>query len=441
MIDISYLDYQTDFFFDWPEGIKYKVCAKGRRVGVTRGAAHAFIEWLLEGDAPLLWGETTHGNIERYFERYFAPILRVNKIVHNFDKKIKQLTIGESFCDFRSADTPENWEGFGYKKIFLNEAGIILKDRHLYINSVLPMLLDFPDSKLIAAGVPKGKKLKDGTEHPFYTLAKRALAKNKKYEFTQLTSYDNPMLTPEDIAELEEEIRAFSPDQIRQEIYGEFIESDALNPFAHRYNPDKHESRDVVFIPSKQIVISTDFNINPLAVTFSHIWEDNAGLHDHQFDEMEIKHGSIPELIDRINDKYGRYVHAAKLTGDGMGNRGDISQRDNASIYQQILRGLRMSNSQLWVAGNPTHENSRADANFVLEYYPDFKINPDTCPITCRDLSSVQCDAYGVIIKKNRTDVNQRADFLDAVRYKVHNFHRDFIKRFQSKRKLILPSP
>ena len=55
-------------------------------------------------------------------------------------------------------------------KIFLNEAGIILKNNYLYTNTILPMLMDYPDSQLIAAGVPKGKIKKDGTEHIFYTL-------------------------------------------------------------------------------------------------------------------------------------------------------------------------------------------------------------------------------------------------------------------------------
>jgi len=217
---ISYLDYQQAFFFDWKPGIKYKVCRKGRRAGITKGAANAFIEDLLDKQGPLLWGETTHGNIERYFDRYFLPVLDENKIRHRFDRQAKKLSIGDQYCDFRSEDNPENWEGFGYKKIFLNEAGIILKNRALYINSVLPMLLDFPDSKLIAAGVPKGKLLKDGSEHPFYTLFKRAEDQPEHYESIHLTSYDNPLLSADDIRDLEEEIELFSPEQVRQEIYG-----------------------------------------------------------------------------------------------------------------------------------------------------------------------------------------------------------------------------
>ena len=38
--------------------------------------------------------------------------------------------------DFRSVDRPENIEGFGYDKAFLNEAGIILRDEYLWYNAI-----------------------------------------------------------------------------------------------------------------------------------------------------------------------------------------------------------------------------------------------------------------------------------------------------------------
>lgn len=435
--DISYLDYQIPFFFDWKPGVKYKVCPKGRRAGITRGAAHAVIEWLMgdkkcPGGVPVLWGETTHGNIERYFERYFLPVLEQNKIKHRFDKQSKKLTIKGQFCDFRSEDNPENWEGFGYGIIFLNEAGIILKNRSLYTNSVLPMLLDFGDSKLIAAGVPKGKILKDGTEHPFYTLAKRAEEGNPHYGYLHLTSYDNPLLSEQDIRDLEDEIALFSPEQVRQEIYGEFIETDALNPFFSSYDPARHESKAAIFQPGRQIIIMMDFNRNPFAVTFNHVWQDGKGRHDHQFDEMAIKNGSVPEMIDRVKERYGAWLHSAYLSGDAMGKRGQLSERDYASIYQQLLRGFNMNPRQLRVSGNPTHENSRANCNFVLHHHPDVIINPEACPNTCREMRTLQCDNEGKIMKGNRNDVNQRGDFADNFRYKCENFHKDFIREKQS---------
>jgi hypothetical protein len=76
---------------------------------------------------------------------------------------------------------------------------------------------------------------------------------------------------------------------------------------------------------------------------------------------------------------------------------------------------------------NPTHDNSRADVNYALCHFPDFKINPKTCPNLCRDMRNVQCDAFGEILKKDRKDLNQRADFFDTERYGINTFLRKWI--------------
>lgn len=213
------------------------------------------------------------------------------------------------------------------------------------------------------------------------------------------------------------------------------VERSATNPFAHQFDK-RHISEQAVFNPSRQIVISIDFNLNPFAVTFHHAWQDSSGFHHHQFDEGEIANGSIPAMVDFIKTRKGgeyyRKIHGAILTGDAMGNKRDISQRDNASLYKQLLRGLGMSEAQLKVHNNPTHENSRADCNYFLAYFPDYKIHPANCVNTIRDLRNVQCDAFGQIIKKDRKDINQRADYIDAgLRYTVHNIHKGWIDRHQ----------
>jgi len=222
-IELTYTPAQMDCFFNIPFGTKYQVITKGRRFGATRGAAHAFIEWALEGKH-LLWGDTIHSNIDRYFDRYFLPALKSTNITFNYQRQSKQLIIENGYIDFRSADRPENWEGFGYDVIFLNEAGIILKNKYLYTNAVLPMLMDSAKSLLIAAGVPKGKWDKNNDEHPFYSIFKSAKNKVPGYNLQEYSSYDNPLLPPEEIKELEAEIGRMSPGMVEQEIYGHFVD-------------------------------------------------------------------------------------------------------------------------------------------------------------------------------------------------------------------------
>ena len=211
---------------------------------------------------------------------------------------------------------------------------------------------------------------------------------------------------------------------------GQWGEKKAQNPFFSAYDKNKHTSDEPKYDYRKPLYISIDFNLNPFSVSFYHLWRDGYGEHLHCFDEMEIYGGSIPELADRINQKYGRSLPMCKITGDAMGNRGDISQRDNASLYLQLVRllkGVRVT--QLYTPANPTHENSRADCNYFLYHFDDFKVSTVSCKGMIRDLANMQVDSFNSIIKKNRKDVNQRADFGDNFRYMVNTFMFDWIKR------------
>lgn len=224
-LDLEYTQPQLDFLFTHKPGAKFIIVPAGRRFGKTKGAANACIEWILEGKK-ILWGDTISGNIDRYVDRYFKPEMTV-PFTYSSLKKVLSVELSGGYIDFRSADRPENWEGFGYDYIILNEAGIILKNDYLFTNAVLPMLMDSPNSKLIAIGTPKGKQLKTGKEHRYYSLYRRAISGDPLYQLFQYSSYDNPFLGQDDIKELENEIRLMNPQMVQQEIYAEFVDGAA----------------------------------------------------------------------------------------------------------------------------------------------------------------------------------------------------------------------
>lgn len=418
-ITLEYSVKQEQIFHNWKEGVKYKIIPKGRRSGFTKGAANAVIDWMLQKETQILWGDTISGNVQRYFERYFEPELKRNGITYHWDKVYHQLKIGKSFCDFRSADRPENWEGFGYKYILLNEAGIILKNRDLYVKTVLPMLIDFPDSKLIAGGVPKGKKTKTGDDHMFYELSQRT---GKEYEHIRITAYDNPWLTPSDIAQLEKEMMIIGGQSMAdQEVYGLFIDKISDNPFFTPFDRAKHV-KPCKLDKSKGLYISLDFNLNPFAMTAGHVWRDSLGHHVRLCETTAIKNGSIPELIRVINEKYSHWLPGLKITGDYSGHKREQALADNASHYMQIQRGLRLRDSQIITPVNPSHKNSRADCNYTLYYHPDIQIDP-SCEELIFDMENVEYDSVKEqIIKAQRNDAAQKADFCDNFRYFEHAF-------------------
>jgi hypothetical protein len=217
--------------------------------------------------------------------------------------------------------------------------------------------------------------------------------------------------------------------------YAKFVEGDwdivekPENPFFYAYESDKHTSTDAVFNPEKNFIIAFDFNREPLAVTFQHVWRDQKGEHFHVFDELSVSNASIGKACDHIKAKYGDYLFNCEITGDSMGNRGDLGSREYASFYQQIREELRLRSNQFKVPGNPTHANSRVQCNKLLHGHPDLKINPKSCPNLTLDMAQLQCDATGQIIKSNRKVITERADHADCFRAVVNTYFHNWKKR------------
>mgnify|MGYP000380307693 CR=1 FL=1 len=251
---INYHTAQREIFF--AEKVRFKVISKGRRFGLTKGMMNYVIDRALNNKGEkILWIDTTYANIQRYIQRYGMPLLKTlpsdmwswNRTNNEINILSKQLAV----IDFRSADRPENIEGFGYNLVIINEAGIVLKNENLWLESIRPMMLDYKADAIIG-GTPKGKKVK-GKEHLFYKLAKKcepplnlplgkgetfanmellrnaeqselfpeATEINTNWKYYNYSSYDNTMLEK---AEVDEYVSEVSPALRDQEIYGLFVD-------------------------------------------------------------------------------------------------------------------------------------------------------------------------------------------------------------------------
>lgn len=423
-VRLSYTPPQLEIFFP-KSPKKFTAVPKGRRFGGTRGGAHACIEWAMEGDA-ILWGDTIYSNIARYIDRYFKPALNSggdDPVEWSWKQQEQVLRIGDrgGYIDFRSADNPENWEGFGYKRIFLNEAGIILKNKDLYVKTVLPMLMDTPGSELYAIGTPKGKRLRDGTDHPFYTLSQKGLNGHENHRTLVFSSYDNPKLTEQDVKELEDEIRNMEPGLDRQEIWGEFIDKVSGNLFSFAFERSRHTGK-AQRRPNDYHYFSVDFNVEPFAAIASHIWQDTQGHHYHTFAESRIPIASI-DAMARWMLEVCPQRHLIRITGDKGGMSRSIGQQGPTRLFHQLVKTLRISEAQLKVPANPTHLISREDTNYVFSNHPD-RIIDTTCTNLIADHETVEVDAEGKILKSDRSKKEQRADYIDVDRYTVNTYLR-----------------
>lgn len=422
-IDLRYSSTQSEMFF--PESFfpKYTIAPKGRRGGLTHGAANAFIEyglsedfWFLpKGMVYILWGDTVSGNVDRYFDRYFQPTLRkIDPSQWKWRTQERTLRIGRAVIDFRSADRPENWEGFGYHIIFLNEAGIILQDKYLFDNTVMPMLMDFPDSKLIAAGTPKGKRHK-GETHKFFDLYQRAQHDPENYRVIRFTGRNNPFI---DRKELENIAAALDESTRRQEIEGEFCDV-SERKFLYAFTEDEHVIEVYEPNPHLPLLVSFDFNKDPMtAIVGQRVDQLNCTV----FDEIEMQSGSTPEVCDKIREKYGNWMWNMDVTGDATGRNRSALVRGNLNHYRIIKEALELKDRNLLMPNqNPALRDSRILCNSVLQN-ANVRVTKN-CTGLVNDLLSASVDADGELVKNAAYGLH----LFDGFRYFIHALFPDFL--------------
>jgi len=223
-----------------------------------------------------------------------------------------------------------------------------------------------------------------------------------------------------------EDAGAIDPYYYSVYVLGEWGQRKIENPFMSMYDPAKHEGK-VRYRPLERLIMIVDFNVNPFCANFAHVFYDKDGEHCHIFEEISIPNGSITKMADEVKARYGEVLHMLEITGDMNGGARTLS-KDNLSYFQQLRAELGLSSRQIKLKANPSHKYSRAHCNYVLRRHPDFKINPDTCPNTVRDMKIVEIDDRGSIKKQNRAIAGQQADHLDNVRYLINTYLPQYAK-------------
>jgi len=229
-LNLYYTPGQNDIFNKTEE--QFVCVPKGRRFGITQGAAIFCCKNLIKQNS-ILWVDTIQGNLQIYIDLYFMPILnKINRKFWQYKGHMHDLRFLKDHLYMRSAEKPQNIEGLGagIKIIIINEAGIVLKGpkgRSLWYNTIFPMVLD-NNARVFFLGTPKGKKSKKGEDSEFCLYYELALKgglngspKEEKWKTLTYSSYDNPLIPPENIKQLESDVPAVVR---RQEIGGEFID-------------------------------------------------------------------------------------------------------------------------------------------------------------------------------------------------------------------------
>lgn len=422
-LELQYSESQVDLFFPEESFPKYTISPKGRRGGLTKGAANAFIEyglaedfWFLpKGEIFALWGDTISANIDKYYERYFYPELKkLDQSLWKWKTQDRVLKIGRLTIDFRSADRPENWEGFGYHVIFLNEAGIILEDDYLFDNAVLPMLVDYPNAKLIAAGVPKGKRTKNGM-HKFYKLYLEALQDKQNYRILKFTGRNNPFISQE---ELELIASMMDTETKKQEIDGEFVDI-TEKKFLYAFDEKKHVVSSYQVNPHLPILVVFDFNKDPMSALIAQQVDIKTA---YAFDEIDMPSGSTPEVCEVVKAKYPQFQGKIRVSGDATGRNRTAMVRGNLNHYIIIKQEFNLRDNEILVPKeNLAHKDSRILCNSVLQN-ANIYISKN-CEKTINDIHAGNVDETGQLIKSQQIGLHH----FDTFRYLIHTFFADFI--------------
>lgn len=281
-----------------------RIVRKGRRAGFTHGAAiYMTLMALTGGYKRMLWGDTIYGNIKRYIQLFFVEHLKhYPKRVWHWDKSANTLRIENTIIDFRSADNPYNWEGFSYDFVYINEAGIVLRDDYIWQNAVLPMLLDH-DGTAVVAGTPKGKNF-------FYELYKKAIDPlNERYVGYVATAYDNPLIKKKNIDDLAADL----PEMIRaQEIFGEFVDNSGtvFTNVSNRVGayPAEPEPYGMYYI-GVDVAQKDDFTVIKV------IDANGTEVYSERFNKLPYPEQT--RRIKRIADKYNNAFVTIDVTGVG----------------------------------------------------------------------------------------------------------------------------
>lgn len=399
---------QDEIFYD---PAKFKIVPKGRRYGLTRGAANFLILSGLQGRFQyVLWGDTILRNIEIYVDTYFLPHLK--KLPANYwswNKMAKKMIIGKMTIHFRSADNTENWEGYRYDFVFLNEAGIILKNAFLWNRAVQPMMLDNPNSSAVIGGVPRGRNL-------FYELYEKSINPDyPNYKCFRRTTFDNPFLKEADIQEL---MADYSPQMIRQEIYGEFVDF-AAQSFLYSFERQKHLKK-VVYERSEPVYLALDFNVNPLTCIAVQFIKGEIRI----IREYHLANSNIYELCRRLKADYPPAW--CFITGDASGSARSALTQGDLNYYRIIVQEFGVAPERIRVPkANPSHANSGVLCNAIFRAENKIFIDP-SCKFLLEDIVFVETNPQGTIIKDK--DLS-RGHLLDCLRYYLNTFHHDFLQK------------
>lgn len=324
----------------------------------------------------------------------------VQPIIKRKDEQLKQIhLITGGSIDFWSMEDANSGRGFAYKRAIMDECEKARNFEASWKQAIRPTLTDYQGDAWFLSTPKFGRTY----FKELYNLKDKDGFNN--WQSWTKTSYDNPFLSKEEIdeARLQYDELTFNCEYLAQDV-------DLVGkPFAYSFNATKHIGI-AQYNPSKELLISFDFNCDPIVAVAAQLYEDRLEF----VKDFTLPNSDIYELCDRIMAYFPNALFL--ITGDATGHNRSALAKGNINYYTVIQQKLQVNDGQMMQPNiNPAVSDRRVLMNSLLQ---NFKVifDEENCPDLIKDMKYVEVDDNGDI-KKDRSNDTRKADHMDAAGY------------------------
>lgn len=325
---------------------------------------------------------------------------------------------GENYADDKDLN---RWRGLECNGFLLEELNELqYKSFNKAIERAGSNVIDpKPKPLIIATCNPANNWVKDEiyTKHLKGTLP-------EKWLYISSRIFDNPYVASD--LDYMEALKTMPPLEYDLFVNGDWESFAVNNPYAYCFSEAKHVVSGLQYNPELPLLLSFDFNVNPITciVGQHYIFNDPPEL--HVIEEHKLANASSEEICDVIIAKYSHLNPIYIVTGDGTGYNRSAYTGGNINHYIIIKGKLVISSNQIKTPRkNMSPKNLRVLMNSLLQNYI-VKIDVK-CERLIKDLKYVEVDGIGKVIK-DRTDENKKADLLDCFAYLNEMELKGFVK-------------
>lgn len=247
--------------------------------------------------------------------------------------------------------------------------------------------------------------LPDGTTYDFV------------YTSTHTTYKDNEHVKPGRIAFLEQ-LQIIDPYYYTVFTLGRWGNVKIGSPFIYTFAKDKHIVPGLAELPHLPILLSFDFNVNPITCISGQVKDMEEARILEQF---RLLNSDIYELCERIRVMY--YDKPILVTGDASGQNRTAFKRD-LDYYKVIKQELKLGMGQFKLpAANPPIKKTRLLCNSLLSKHPKYVFS-DRVPDLIIDIENTEVNAEGGI---NESKDKHQGHLFACWRYFNYTFLNKFI--------------